>query len=62
MTPEQEIEYQKMKMEIDKFKADSIKLHKFYKSLVRFIPTIYMVKHLEKKKTIKRNWDIKANI
>jgi len=62
MTPEQEIEYQKMKMKLPQLEADSIKLKKFYKSLVKFIPTIYMVKHLEKKKTIKRNWDIKANI
>lgn len=56
MTPEQIMKYQQMDKDFENYKADSIKLKKFYKSLVKFIPTTYMVKHLQKKKTIKRNW------
>lgn len=57
MTPEQEIEYQKMKLNYDNYKSDSKQLEFLNKELVNLIPKEYMLKHLQKSKIIKRNWE-----
>jgi len=56
MTPEQEIEYQKMKLNYDNYKSDSKQLEFLKKELTKLIPKEYMLKHLQKSKIIKRNW------
>lgn len=61
MTPEQEMEYQEMKLNYDRFKSDSKQLEFLNKELVKLIPKEYMIKHLQKSKIIKRKWELNNN-
>jgi hypothetical protein len=56
MTPEQEIEYQNMKLTLKQYKEKAEILDKLCKELVKIIPDGYLIKYLNSKKSIKKEY------